>query len=118
MGRDRLAGFKTAEIEDTLEELHDIRRNGPRYSSIGICGNIEAREGDTNYVIMQGILRECFITMGLDKDYPVPAPEPGMSNEDAYHNRFPRWDGAYGEARYMLLDDLINNLELYLAYRD
>ena len=94
------------EVTDALIEL---RSAGPMSPDSGICHNFECFAVDMCGVDIREMdaLPVLFISLGLDKHYPVP--HPNMKADDAYGQISDLWnqDHEYGRNRWALLDQLI-----------
>lgn len=86
-----------------LEQLKELKTNGPKYLEFGICSNVD----DDPCELFE--LFEKWPEFSGSIDYPVP--HPTLNPIDAYNGFADLWIGEYGEARKRLLDFCITELE-------
>lgn len=85
-----------------LDELKNLKANGPTEVADGICGYVGNTRGLTE------LFRKWPEFTGYDR-FPVPHPE--YAPYSAYMSIDNLWIGEYGEARKRLLDFCITELE-------
>lgn len=89
---------------ELLQALLTLRENGPCIALVGICGNVPK----AHYELM----KQCFVELGLNAEYPVPPPEGSEHNAEHWFEASDGWTmwsrtHPYGAARWALLDRLI-----------
>lgn len=88
-----------------LEALKHIRDNGPRHTSVGICGNLFNDELEDEFTE----LAKCWPRYSGLIAYPVP--HPTLPAGDAYLDTLDKWADTYGDNRRELLQWAIKELE-------
>lgn len=102
--------FLRKELESALNELHEIKQNGPFNTAYGICNNIVV-----DYETCFDIVREYAVDWkeySGDSSYPVPASNTDKSPLGMYYEcqrSGDMWDKdtEYGRSRWRLVDYLI-----------
>lgn len=101
-------------MTDLLTALKQLRENGPRIRSAGICSQFDLYGSYRSEERRQ--FRACFETWphySGDDSFPVPSPDKSMDAIDAYfYDGNDLWDRdtEYGRLRWDLLDHIIKEL--------
>lgn len=101
-------------MTDLLTALEQLRENGPRIRSAGICSQLDLFGWYSSEERQQFLA--CFVTWPQysgDIDSPVPSPDKSIEAIDAYFdNLYDLWDRntEYGRLRWGLLDHIIKEL--------